>query len=90
MLINLISISCSSRFYENVANRVIFGGSLGIWDSWESERVMIGSGTCRNPSPILIHVVSRAKTCVIIFNETMFDAFDKCKFFVLQLLDMSS
>jgi hypothetical protein len=66
-----------------MANKIIFGNNLEIWDSWESERVMIGNGTCRNPSFILVHVVSRVETCVIIFIETTFEAFEECKIFVL-------
>jgi hypothetical protein len=47
---------------------IIFWSSVSIWDSWETERVMIGSETCRDPILIMIYVVSRADTCIMVFN----------------------
>ncbi len=71
MLMNLISILCSFRFSCNMGNEIIFGNNVGIWDSWETERVMIGSGTYKDPSPILIYATSCVETCIMVLVETM-------------------
>jgi hypothetical protein len=57
MLMNLISILCSFKFSHNMADGIIFGNNVGIWDLWETKRVMIGNGTCRDPFLIMIYVV---------------------------------
>jgi hypothetical protein len=44
---------------------------------------MIGSGTYKNPSPILIYATSSVETCIVVLIETMFEAFEECKLFIL-------
>jgi len=66
MLMSLISIPCSFGFSQNMVEKIIFGKSIGIWDLWEIEKVMIGNGSCRNPSLVPIYVISGAETCVMI------------------------
>lgn len=83
MLMNLISIPCSFGFSQNMVGKIIFGKSIGIWDLQEIERVMIGNGSCRNPSLISIYVISRAETCVMVLIEIMFEAFEEHKLFIL-------
>jgi hypothetical protein len=82
MLMNLISILCSFRYSHNMANEIIFGSSAGIWDSREIEKVMIGSGTYKDPSPILIYVTLGIETCIVVLIETIFEAFEECKLFI--------
>jgi hypothetical protein len=66
-----------------MANGIIFGNNVGIWDSWEIERVMIGSGTCKAPSPIPIYVISGVDTRIVVLIETMLEAFEECKLFIM-------
>ncbi len=65
-----------------MANEIIFGSSAGIWDSREIEKVMIGSGTYKDPSPILIYVTLGIETCIVVLIETIFEAFEECKLFI--------
>jgi hypothetical protein len=86
MLMSLISIPCSFGFSQNMVDKIIFGKNIGIWDSRETERVIIWNGSCRNPSLIPIYVISGAKTCVVVLIETMFEAFQEHKLFFLTLV----
>jgi hypothetical protein len=86
MLMSLISIPCSFGFFHNMVDKIIFGKSIGIWDLQETERVMIGNGSCRNPSLVLIYVISGADTCIMFLIEIMFEAFEEHKLFILTLV----
>ncbi len=65
-----------------MANEIIFGSNVGIWDSQETKRVMIGNGTYKDPSPIPIYVTLGVETCIVVLIETMFEAFEECKLFI--------
>jgi hypothetical protein len=62
---------------QDMANGIIFGNIVDIWDLCESERVKIGIGTCRDPSFVLIYVVSRVETCIIVLIVIVFKAFEE-------------
>jgi hypothetical protein len=44
-------------FSQDMANIIIFRKNVSIWDLGENEKVKIGFGTCKDPSPISIYVV---------------------------------
>jgi hypothetical protein len=60
-----------------MANEIIFGNIVDIWDSCKSERVKIGFGICRNPSFVLIYVVSRVEMCIVVLIVVVFKAFEE-------------
>ncbi len=43
---------CCLMFSQDMANVIIFGNNVGIWDSRDNEKVKIGFGTCKDPSLI--------------------------------------
>jgi hypothetical protein len=67
-----------------MVNGIIFG-TVGNWDSKESEKVKIGFGTCRNPFLIPIYVTLGEKTCIVVLIEGVFDTFEERKLFMLML-----
>jgi hypothetical protein len=65
-----------------MANEIIFGSSVGIWDFKGSERVRIRIRICRDPFLILIHVASRAETYTMVLIEVVFETFEERKLFI--------
>jgi hypothetical protein len=47
---------------------------------------MIGSGTYKDPSPILIYATLGIETCIVVLIETTFEAFEECKVFISTLV----
>jgi len=47
---------------------------------------MIGNGSCRNPSLISIYATLRVETYIVVLIETMFEAFEEHKLFILTLV----
>jgi hypothetical protein len=68
-----------------MANGIIFGSNVGIWNLQESENVKIGLGTCKDPFLISIYVALRKDTCIVVLIEGVFDTFEECKLFILTL-----
>lgn len=60
----------------------LYLGSVGIWDSWESERVRIGIGICKDPFLILIHVASGVETYIMVLIEVVFEALKSVSFYL--------
>jgi peptidyl-tRNA hydrolase len=60
-----------------MANGIIFGNIVDIWDSCKNERVKIGIGTCRDPSFVMIYVVSSVETCIMVLIVIVFKAFEE-------------
>jgi hypothetical protein len=68
-------------FSQDMVDGIIFGSSIGIWDSCEREKVKIGIGTCRDSFLILIYVAYGEETCIVVLIEGVFDTFEEHKLF---------
>jgi hypothetical protein len=69
-----------------MVDKIIFGSSVGIWDSWDSEKVKIRIGTCRNPFLIPIYLNLGVETCIVVLIEVVFEAFEEHKPFIWTLV----
>jgi hypothetical protein len=68
-------------FSQDMADGIIFGNNIGIWDSCKSEKLKIRIGTRKDSFLIPIYVTSREETCIVVLIEGVFDTFGEHKLF---------